>query len=309
VKGCVTSLFDTATWNRILVGPDDIIIATPGTTTQGVQEGINYAISNGWPFRLLGREEIVCTSSISIPPCAHADLDLGTATFQWPASATCPAIVIDSFNGGRFSHKGRLAHLGTPNVVVYIAPRSADPKFGQKIIQNADIQFGDVHAYGSGTQKLAQIDLGSGEVINNQHLDFLKLDGWNGAQNCAQWGLLVTNPGGNGDIGFNQNSISIGQLMGFYESGVQVGLGPLNQAYLGNNHWNVNANAVSGAPTCAFTSYACFDFIELGCTGYPPGQLQYPLILRPGASANRYLIRQSTAQHPVSDSGTGNRAL
>jgi hypothetical protein len=309
MKGCVTSFFDTATFSRVLYGPDNVIIPTPGTTTQGVQEGINYAIANGWPFRLRGHEEIVCAASISIPPCAYADIDLGVGMFRFAASVTGPAVVMDSFNGGRFIHKGRLMHSGAPNVIVYIAPRNPDPIFGQKIIQNADIQFGEIRACTPNTEKLAQIDLGAGEIINNQHLDFLKLDGWNGSQNCARWGLLVTNPGGNGNIGFNQNSIRIGQLMGFYESGVQVGLGAQNQAYLSNNDWGVNANAVSGNPTCAFTTYGSFDLIEMCCTGYPPGEFQYPLILRPGSANNRHLIRQSTAHQPISDSGSGNRAL
>ena len=94
--------------------------------------------------------------------------------------------------------------------------------------------------------------------------------------------------------------------MGFYEAGVQIGLGAENQIFLSDNDWILNVNSVSGNPTSAFTTYGSYDYIRMCVTGYAVSQLQYPLILRPGTQSNRYHIRQSTAQNPVSDSGANN---
>lgn len=304
MKGCVTSYYDPSLSARILIGPDGLPISTTGSTTQGLQEGINYAIANHWPFRAIAHEVITCSSGISIPPCANADIDLGATEIHFQASVNAPAIHLNSFNGGRFSHKGRMMHFGSPNLVVYIAPINADPIHGQKIIQNADIQFGEIRACAAGTQKIVQLDLSQGEIINNQHLDFLKLDGWNGQQNCAQWGLLVNNPA-NG-LGFNENHIRIGQLMGFYEAGVQIGLGDSNAVFLSDNYWDVNINSVSGSITSGFTTFGGWDYIQMCVTAYAGSHFQYALIYRPGSCNNRHHIRQSTAQFGVSNSGSNN---
>jgi hypothetical protein len=303
--GQVTSLFDPSVNARVLYGPDGNLVDISASTTKGLQEGLNLAISQGWAFKALPHEPINCTTGLVIPPCGNADIDLGATDIHIAAGCVSPAIFMNSFNGGRFSHKGRLLHFGTPNVVLYIAPTINDPMHGQKIIQNADIQFGDIRACAP-VQKLVQLDLGQGEIINNQHLDFLKLDGWNGVLNCAQWGILVTNPGEG--IGFNENHIRVGQLNGFYDTGIMVGLGAWNQVYLSDNHWDVNINCLT-AVTSGFTTFGGFDYIEMCVTGYGSGTFQYPLIYRPGSQHNKHLIRQSTAMYPVSDSGIGNGAI
>jgi hypothetical protein len=305
--GCVTSFFDRPLNRRVLVGPDGSMIPTPGSRTHGVNEGIKKAIDEGWPFRCLAHEQVLCDDGIKIPPCGLADIDLGTTDFYINPGVEAPAMHMSSFNGGRFNHSGMLTNAGSnPQVAIYIAPSDPDPRFGQKIIQNADISFGWLYST-SQVGCLAQIDLTHGMAYNNKRIEWQCLQGWDGAASKATNGIIVTNPGAGNAL--NMTHFRVGQLFGFRETGILIGLNNTNAIFMSNNVWEANINTIGDVTvTSGVTTWGSFDRFELGITKYG-GELQYPIIYRPGSQNNRHLIRQATSLNTVSDSGTNNRAI
>lgn len=307
---CVTSYYDPAVGARVLIGPNGILIPTPGTLTKGINEGIQKAVSEGWAFRCLAHEQVVCDDGIKIPPCAFADIDLGSTEFYIKPGVIAPGLHMSSFNGGRFNHSGFLIYDGdNPNAALYISPANADPRFGQKIIQNADISFGWVNALRQ-IGCISQIDLSQGMIYNNKRFEWQCLQGWDGVNAKANYGIIVTNPGGaSGVNAMNMNFFRVGQLFGFSDTGILIGDSETNADFMSDNNWDLNINiAKQGSCTSGVTTWGSYDYFDLGVTIYS-GTLEYPMIFRPGTTDNRYLIRQATAQFGVSDSGTNNRAV
>lgn len=306
--GSFTSYFDRGLNRRVLVGPNGGLIPTPNSLTHGINEGISRAVSDGWAFRCLPHEQVQCDDGIVIPACAHADIDLGTTEFYIKPGVANPGFVMSSFNGGRFNHCGVLIYAGSnQNAAMYIAPHTPDPKYGQKIIQHADISFGWVNCQ-SAVDAIVQIDLGDGMIYNNRRIEWQALQGWNGVENKANHGLIVLNPGPGHAM--NMNFFRIGQLFGFSDTGVRIGNSDSNAIFMSDNTWEVNLNITNVNATSAVTTWGSFDEFNLGATIYT-GSLQYPIIYRPGSQNNRHLIRQGTAQFAVSDSGVPgtNRAI
>lgn len=306
--GCYLSAYSLGA--RSLYDPAGNVVATPGTTTGGLQEGINLHSSTGFPFKAIGGGGwIDCSTCIDVPPLGNADIDLGATDIRFLAPQVQPGLKLNSLNcGPGFRHTGRLWHMGSPNLVVYIAPRNPDPVFGGTIIENTRIQLGEVRAFGVGTQKLVEIDISSGDVHNND-FDFRYLDGWNGLTSIVQWGLLITDPGSTAQS-FTENRVDIRQCMGFSLVGIQIGQGGPNARLVSDNEFNVYANNLSAANEF-IECYGSFNEIRCGLTSYgaPPPVCQNSIVFGAGSANNRYLIRQDTSAHGVSDSGSGNRSI
>ncbi len=306
--GCVTSFYDLSTSARVLIGPDGTSISTAGTQTAGVNEGIAYAVSNSWAFKCLPHEEIICATGLNIPACAGADIDLGGSDFRFGSTCTSSALSMDSFNGGRFYHSGRLLYSGSAPYAVHLHP--SVNALGQKIIQNADLRFGSLQIGGVNTPIGVYYDLTHGTIMNNKNLDWLMIDGWDGAHNRMLYGLYVSTPSDDQN-GFNENMIRIGQMQGFSSIGILDGQAGQYAIAIGDNEWDVmlNSTGLAGEQPVAFIdTYASYDEWRISATIYT-GSCGAGIIFQAGANYNSYKIRQSTAGTAVQDYGTGNRAI
>lgn len=301
--GQVTSLFDPAVSARVLFGPDGVVIPTPGTLTRSVNEGIAYAIANNWPFKSLAHEILFCTDGIRIPPAAFADIDLGGTEFSI-SGTNQPAFSINSFNGGRFVTFGHWEYSGTNgSVAMVMNPSAADPKYGQKIIQNAEIDIPDIQVAGVNVGAGIQI-FPSGDIIQNR-LRFRRINGWDGVANRIAHGIQVVPPAEG--CGFNENIITVAQCFGCSISNILVGSPDPKSVYLSDNEWDVMLNTVSGSIGTLIDSYSSHDEWRYSATAYAGSSFAKSITFRAGANNNSYKARQ--LPYAVNDLGAGNRAV
>ena len=310
--GHYLSAYSPAASARQLYDPDGNVVTTPGTQTAGVNEGIALAVASGFAFKCEPKEQILCGTYLDIPPCLNADIDLGSTNFAFNASGV---MVMNTFNGGRFFHSGVMFYMGpaAPGAALqWIDPNLPDPVYGQKIIQNADIQFGQIVNAGGAVEACTQLNLTTGSIYNNKRLEWLNLQGWNGAANIINYGIkVVPKPIADPYTGFNENNIVIGQIIGFVESGVLVGNGSPNDNFMGDNQWTVGINPTgltSGPPIPSmFDTYASYDRIQGGMTIYT-GTCPHSIRFLGTANYNKYALRQDTSSSGVLNNGLSNTA-
>ena len=306
MKGQVTSLYDPAL-GRILLGPDGAVIPTPATVTGGVGEGVAYAVANRWAFKCLPHETIACSGMLTVPSCSYADIDLGSTDFSFSAACNAPGLYLNSYNGGRFKHTGRLIYSGTGTCGMYIAPATPDPVHNQKIIQNAELEFGYVWINGVSIGQGVVIDLSQGSIMNNR-LGWLNVNGWDGAHNRMSQGIYVI-PSANPYIGFNENMIRVGQMQGFSQTGIVITADPSVTA--GDNEWDamLNTTGMPGEqPSSMVDTCASYDEWRLSMTIFT-GSCAHGIVFNAGANHNSYKIRQDTSNNGTRDNGMGNKAI
>jgi hypothetical protein len=305
--GYYLSAYSPAAGLRKLYDPDGNVVATPGTLTMGVNEGIALAIANGFAFKCVpGGGNVVLDTYLTVPPCANADIDLGATSFFVSPTCNGPGFYINSFNGGRFKHDGMLVYQGSGTSAIYMAPATPDPVFGQQIIQNARMEFGWVTVVNVNIGQCCVIDPSQGSIMNNERISFDCLQGYDGTNRVAQC-IYVLTAGGTGNIGVNENHFVVGQAFGFTDVAIQVGTGQPNDLYIGDNNWQTELNSQGNVNAMVRTN-ASYDRWWGGMTIYT-GTCPNSIVFANTANFNKYDLRQDTSSGGVFNNGLSNSAI
>ena len=306
--GFYLSAFSPILGARKLYDPDGNIVSTTGSLTEGLNEGIALAIANKFPFKAFaGGPTVNLDTYLTIQPCGNADIDLGTIDLLATPSCNGPGLYMSSFNGGRFSHKGRFRYNGTGTAGYYIAPAANDPFYGQKIIQNAKIEFGWLQLNSQVGQGIL-LDPSQGSIIQND-INYGVVQGWNGQANlCAAAVYVGSVP--NGTFGFNENHNVINQVIGYTDTAVQSGTGSPNDLYLGDNDWLIESNptGINGQAPVMVKTYASYDCIRGAHTIYT-GASPHSIVFLGSANHNRHQLRQDTSAGGVQNNSLANVAF
>ena len=111
--------------------PDGSTVSTSGTTTEGLQEAINYANNNGFDFYCAGGGieadgtatdvgVITCTTTLNIPACQLRSMVFKCITLDFTtAVGSNPGLKFNSFMMLDFDFAGQVAYHGTGNAVEF----------------------------------------------------------------------------------------------------------------------------------------------------------------------------------------------
>lgn len=239
----------TGAWT--ITGPAGEAVSTVGTTTQGLQEAINYAVNNGYPLRCFGRgikssivlndattypPVIQTTTTLTLPDCQIADLDFGDLSII-AAPSVNPVLRVGSTMMCRFQFNGQI--IGGGDVVILFKPQNPVPLDGQlgagPSITASRFVFGSVGAQSGGaagvSSALIRFDLSTG-AIAGAIFDFLECEG----KNIYGYAIQVINAGSvGGTTSFEQNEVSAPNIHGFKTVGLQIG-----GSVVGGNYWGAN---------------------------------------------------------------------
>jgi len=118
-----------------IITPDGSTVSTSGTTTEGLQEAINYANNNGFDFYCAGGGieadgtatdvgVISCSTTLQIPACQLRSFVFKSITLDFNTAAnngmgTSPGLKFDSFMMMDFDFTGQIVYHGVGNAVEF----------------------------------------------------------------------------------------------------------------------------------------------------------------------------------------------
>ena len=116
-----------------IITPDGSTVSTSGTTTEGLQEAINYANNNGFDFYCAGGGieadgtatdvgVVTCTTTLNIPACQLRSMVFKSITIDFTTAVGSNAgLKFDSFMMLDFDFAGQIVYHGNGNAVEFDA--------------------------------------------------------------------------------------------------------------------------------------------------------------------------------------------
>lgn len=248
------SLSVLATW--VVYKEDGSVLNTVGSTTQGLQEALNYAAANGFNFQCIGGQittavpagsfngtttaAIKATTTITIPPMQLGqvlikDVDLNSSAAIGIHVDSALGSVIDLFWGGQ------IVMTSTTAIGVIFSPQIAVPSrssFGIGI-SDSQVRVGSIIMPNTGTSVAAQFDRGAsgalGVIASGNNFVFAEVSG--GAQ-----GIVVSD----GTNIFSDNTIQAYNVHGQSSIGIRVGQTAGGVTRILGNKWFFDVHLIAG---------------------------------------------------------------
>jgi hypothetical protein len=280
--------------NWICLAPNGAAISTVGSTTQGLQESLNHALANGFPFRAYGTglgtsgsggAVINCSTPVILPPIQIGDIRFYDITINFGAAiGGASAFVFDSAEILYFELNGQIVSQGSGagvevnpvNSVVLdgFVAFTQNVMYIKAIAMNGNASTAIAMKFSPRTGPISQNIITLGEFAGG------------GQTVNAGCGVQVTSPVG-GNV-FEQNLLKIGAVHGFgvdtTHGAIQVGTSASNQANIRGNQWEVGCirpvNSAHG-----FSTWGAFDRFT-GSVTNQEGAVTDAIHLNAGASNN-----------------------
>jgi len=274
---------DTNPWGTWEVRkPDGTVLTTTGSTTQGLQEAINYACEHGFDLKVSGGQVchkngqnpaiIMCTSRLVIPPLELANIEVGaTLNFCGP-SPQAEAVIFDSIMASRIIFSGQIVVSAGWGCGVKFKPRTELPcDQNGPIITASKINLPSVIMTG-GTGVCIDFDAQLGGISGNI---FEILEPNNGAIGIRVTASATTLFDGNHLVIREIHACTTGIVAGNLAHGARVlgntwtcSICPKSigaEIFGQNERWSISVDDREGTPACGFTLNpgACHQIIDV----------------------------------------------
>lgn len=267
-KASVLLTYINAAWT--IFAPDGSLVSTAGTTTDGLQEAINYAQTNGYSLEVWGPgvtaagtqpARINCTSGVTMGPAAYMDFILKGCIVGWDTfDGDC--LTIDTLDNCTVDIDCVLRRSGgvAGDSLVVFAPTTDEPQFGGNHMQQNKIFIRHCLQYNTGAPtSLVQFAPQVDRAIINNIITFCGLDGGTYSDNCLQ----ADNPilGGSNLSAFNDNRVTFGLAVNFISRALSIGAAGLNPATqpLAANTWAGSIESTAAAGVDGILTHGFFD--------------------------------------------------
>jgi hypothetical protein len=265
----------TGAWS--VIDPWGNPVSTAGTTTQGLQEAINAAITNRWPLRVSGQGTITCSTAVIVKAGFMADVQVDASVivaFGTLGSATL--LTIDSQENSDIRWRGQITQTsGDTGPVVELKPINAVPLTGNINIAASIIEFYVISPSAGGIG--IQINPTNGGILGNQ----IKCVDPNG----GVVGIKVLNPG-TAFISFQENIILwdyIHRQAGF---GIQNGTSNTNAGNMRRNIWMGGRISPNNIAAVGFSSWGSNDTLIGVNVNAEEGSYNNGIVFQAGADFN-----------------------
>lgn len=229
-----------------VAGPNGEQIDTTGTTTQGLQEAVNYAVTHGYQLKVVGQggrsngngsdattlpPVLFCSTPITFPPMFLQDIDFGNISIIFTNATS--GLIFDSCMMVRFKMNGQAIVSGSNPGVVF-RPHTTLPIDPKTTITASRFEFGSIGATSGGgaLSSLCTFNCDSASIVGN-YFSFLEMEGINAFDNA----ITIKNCGNvGGTTVFLQNEISTPNIHGCTSSGILIGGSTVGGLFYGNNY-------------------------------------------------------------------------
>lgn len=241
--------------NPYVIDPFNNIVDTSGTTTDGIQEAINYAIANKYNVHIAGSSNAGYSATTTISIGASQSFEItsdNTYINISPGTATDAGIQIDSQDKAVFKFNCLITYSGN-GIAVWFHPLNESPASTYRI-QYSEFHFlSIVDTSGTSTSPIIQLDTSgnSAASIIYSNFNFVQIYGGS-STDTLNTGILVSAP----NDGFSFNEININTIHGYITNAVQEGGTSTDYVYA--NNWYVNFQTAVGS-SIVMTTYAAFS--------------------------------------------------
>lgn len=256
--GCVTVLPPSKATNQnytgswLVIGPRGETVNTVATTTQGLQEAINYAALLGAPLHVFGRAgrsttitgdpttypvAFFCSTPVVFPPMFMMDIEIDGANIIYTGPLADAVMIIKSCMMVNLRMSGEIITDASPTPPLLFRPEGIVPLDGSAaVITSSRFEFGSVGTGGvtAGSAVAGIIfDCANGSIISN-HFEFVEAECSIGHFTSA---MLMRNAGSlTGSTVFSENTITFPNPHGFLGAGIAVGGGTVAGLFWGANY-------------------------------------------------------------------------
>lgn len=275
----------------------DTYITFPGSTTQGLQEVINYCVENGLNFTLEGGcvksdgqdpSIVQCTTAIIWPPLQKGTFTFNSVTINF-AKIGGYGMLFDSIMAASIIFNGGQIVAPYCHVAVAFQPRTLLPNDTQAraVITASTIILPSVIC----DNYCVSMDTTNGTIRGNPLFRFTEING-------GQYGLVVSAPAN----GFIENNVEI--IGAHDQSVVSIQIGTTASDIIYYNFWKITASP-SGTGGVGVMTYGDKDKFDVNITNQE-GQPLVGFILQASSEGNKVTIMGNDAVIPVQDFGVNN---
>lgn len=310
-------MYATAPSSWVLLDENRVPIDISASTTDGLQEAIDYAYANGLNIRVLGGMStgvpeadygiIYCSTQVVWPPMRGCTVDLQGVIIAFTAAVTGDGMVFDSMQEVDFRLVGEITYQGNGDAVSF-APHSALPVDTTIGIGASRIYIGAIACPGGSPDSCVHFDTTNGSIISG-HYEFEELNGAAavGSPPKADYGIKVSIP--SASYAFNFNTIRANAIHEVIVAGVQAGLSTTYADNITSNSYLIGQIQTNGTDAVGFNTYGDSDAdLSIGLIQAIGGNLKWGLYLQSSAENNTIsvgsILGATTAA--VADLGTNN---
>lgn len=304
----IVRMFRVNTNQWLVRNPNGSAVDISATTTGGLQEAINAAVSGGWDLNVDGGgvtgsvypgtdvATITATSSVSFPPMSNKNIKINSLTINFTLSGTStPGFLFDSMKGCKIQTDCTINYTGNGQTVKFkpVGVRPADNLIG---ITNCYIEIPRSLYLAGGSDSTSAcigIDAAStGTMVNN-----IILFREQGGGGVAKYGFYMP------DSLFSQNVVTIIYIHDVLNRGIQNGTttGNTNTA----NDWRIGVLNPTASGSIGIETYASFETTNFAAVN-GSGTLDIGIKLQTNTVSNIVTIRRAAtvATAVFSDLGT-----
>lgn len=312
--GAVRMVHDNTASAWTVYKPDGTVLDVTGTTSQGLQEALNFAGQNAYPLFVYGggvtppaqgssaRSRILVSQPITIPTGWGNSYYFYGADLWWTGSNSVDFLTFNSMDYTTFEFQGQIAYNGNQAAIRFNPTANNGESFVG--ITSSKIHIGTVavtnpttgavegtHGIGvrfTSTQNgsLSPTN-GNGLIINNEITI--------GEINGGTVGIQIDDPVGTGK--FYLNRLSSPAIHGQGSYGITVGQSAASAAKVYGNIMDLTI--ALGASGIAISTWAQEDIYRLSINGGATG-----VYLNTSATKNAFTIAHNTATTKVTDGAT-----
>jgi hypothetical protein len=231
--------------------PDGTLLSIAGSTSNGLQEALNYAFPNGYPLFGFGDGPLSTTithitATVNVPATALGSADFYGMNWSCDVTGTAECIVFDSQDMMHWDmhHSQVWSPGGSTGATWHIWPRNANSGEQFDSFFASDLSLGETAPFAGGigvrftpTYNPSCCVAGHGMIANNKRLHLGNING-------GAYSVVVDSPGGTQGTAFAMNDITfswqvptVGALL--------VGNSSADAANIYGNVWHITGGTTS----------------------------------------------------------------
>lgn len=292
----------SGTW--AVYAPDGSAIDISSSTTDGLQEAINYARLYGYDLFVYGGgvktggsddSVITCTTGLVLPSLYRHSIVISGALIDFTSAVTGDGLFVDTLMRCNLIINGSIRYRGNAAAVRF-KPTNADPHESVTGIVQSNVKIDLIDTVGGTNPRGVIFDQAYASTTNCKFV-FSEIRGNNVS---GSTGVLVTDAAGGRE--FNSNWVDC--LLVHNQTNVGVQIGQTSGAGIANNVWNLHIIAESGVTmTVGLDTFASWD-TYFGIVVGDPGTISTGIRFRNGSTGCINLIGQVMATTKVLDEST-----
>lgn len=304
LKG-VVQMYRTGAGTWAVYKPDLTALDVTGTTTEGLQEAIDYACEEGYDLHVHGGgikpgspatdvAVIDCSTGIVFPPMQNKVIKIGACTVNFTNAVTGTGVFFDSCMMVDVDWAGQIVYTGNGDAVL-MKPTSPVPYDGYTACVDSKFKINHIALIGGTNPVCWRLDSTNGPVMNCLFESFEI----NGIDVAGTKGVVL----GDATTGILSNIFHMTRIHLCKSTALAIGTSTTGQANIHSNIFEVHIYGATGGTTTGVDVYGTNNLFT-GAIVNNEGALTNGVHLRSGAINNLFIIPRNNATTAVqNDSG------